>query len=367
MSALSAGGAVLVAVPDWGLGHATRSLVVVERLRALGIPVHLASSGRAGHLLRAECPDLPFLELPGYRIRYRSSALAIDLLRQAPRFWSRVRAEHRSLARYLKKHPIRAILSDNALGCHAPGLPSAYMTHQLHMQYPAAPWLARPFNRLHRCIMGRFDSCWVPDWPGRENLSGLLAHPPHGGLRIRYLGPLSRMRPLPEPHRWDAVAVLSGPEPQRSRWEARLVHQLSHSNARILLVRGTTEVAPAWEQRGRMRWVSWLPAAQLNRELAAAAFVICRPGYSSLMDLAALGKPAVLVPTPGQTEQEYLARHWARQWGYPWEEQRRFRWAFHWRRRSWAGCRPPQMTAKAMIESLDELLLPFLRRAGFSV
>jgi len=367
MSPHSCGGAILVAVPDWGLGHATRSLVIVERLRALGIPVHLASSGRAAHLLRAECPGLPLLELPGYRIRYRSSALAADLFRQAPQLWRRVRAEHHLLARYLKKHPICGILSDNALGCYALDLPSAYVTHQIHIQYPAVPWLARAANCLHGRFIARFGSCWVPDRPGHENLSGRLAHPPPAGLRIRYLGPLSRLRPLPEARRWDVVAVLSGPEPQRSRWEADLIHQLSRSSARSLLVRGTTEKAPARGQWGRLHWVSWLTAAELNRELAAAELVVCRSGYSSLMDLAALGKPAVLVPTPGQTEQAYLARHWARQWGYPWEEQQRFCWEQHWRRRSWAGCRPPQTMAGSMIARLNELLLPFLRRAGFSV
>ena len=54
---------------------------------------------------------------------------------------------------------------------------------------------------------------------------------------------------------------------------------------------------------------SHLPAAALEEKMKKASLVISRCGYSTVMDLATLQKKSILIPTPGQTEQEYLAGH----------------------------------------------------------
>ncbi len=356
---------VLVAVPDWGLGHATRSLVIVRRLQELGLAVYLASSGRAGHLLRAECPALPFLELPSYDLHYSGRHMAWNLLKQAPRLAARVGAEYKRLQQYLRRYPIAAVLSDNALGCFSARVPTAYLTHQLHIQYPPWPALAAWSSRLHRFFIRKHDECWIPDWAGPDNLAGALCHPPRPGLAQRYIGPLSRMRPGRVEPKWDLVAVLSGPEPQRSRFEAILFEQLPGGPARSLVVRGKTEQPVQGGKLGAMHWKSWLPAADLNRELAAAGLVLCRSGYSSLMDLAVLGLPAVLVPTPGQTEQMYLARYWAGRKGFATADQANFHWDRLWREKPWQQGRSPHLPQGGAPELLDAALFAFLERAGF--
>jgi predicted glycosyltransferase len=52
-----------------------------------------------------------------------------------------------------------------------------------------------------------------------------------------------------------------------------------------------------------------LPADELRQEIERAEWVISRCGYSTIMDLVALQKKALLIPTPAQTEQEYLAAY----------------------------------------------------------
>lgn len=299
-----------MAALDWGLGHAARCIPLVRHFLSEGKRVVLASDGRAAALLASEFPQLPLCHLPSYQIQYGKGSMVWNMARQMPRITYAALAEHRAVRQIADTHAIDMIVSDNRFGCYHPSIHSCFLTHQLRpiIQQPIARWLGQQANLFW---IKKYNECWVPDFAGSPNLSGPLSHPspiPH----VRYIGPLSRMRPLKIPKRYQAAIVLSGPEPQRSYLERILLAQCENTPNKILLVQGKTETSTR-TKNGNVEIVSHLKSQGLNEAICAASWVVCRPGYSTLMDLEATGSRALLIPTPGQTEQEFLAEHFKRQ------------------------------------------------------
>jgi hypothetical protein len=310
---------ILVAPLDWGLGHATRCIPLIDRLLKSGQEVLLGGSGNALTLLTQTFPALAVLELPAYRVRYGAGRQQIPvLLKQTPRILSVVREEHRILQSALGTHRIGAVISDNRYGLWSNKVPTAIICHQLSIALPASMSLFHhPLYLLHRRFLRRFGRCWVPDFPAPGDLSGDLAHAYPAGDEVCFLGPLSRFAhrgPVPEAFSYpqlgdalpDVAAVLSGPEPQRSMLEALLREQAADYEGKLWIVQGLTRERKV-EVAGHITHISYMDTADLHRLYSLAPGVISRPGYSSLMDFQALGlRRIVLVPTPGQTEQEYL-------------------------------------------------------------
>lgn len=295
----------LICVLDWGLGHATRSLALAERLEAEGEVIHWASSGHAREVLKKALPSGTIVhQLPAYNVRYPTGNMPFNVALQLPKWIYSIRKEHQRTKSLVVKLGVNRIISDNRFGCYHHDLPSVLLTHQLHPITGSAPvsWLYRKWLRF--C----FTEYWVPDSTD-QRLSGKLSDK-RGYTNVRYIGPLSRLKPKDIPtEAYDYFALLSGPEPMRSRLEAELTGLLRDHPGRHLLVRGVPSSAPN-TTIGNLTVQDYADAEFLSAHLPAARAIICRSGYSTLMDLAALkvkGK-VLLVPTPGQTEQEFLAR-----------------------------------------------------------
>lgn len=294
----------LLCVLDWGLGHATRSLALAQRLRAGGDTVHWASAGRARELLREALPAGEIVHrLPAYGVRYPTANMPLNVARQFPRWANTIRKERQRTAALVRQLGVERIVSDNRFGCYHPATPSIFLTHQLHpiTGNRLVSWGYRTW--LRRC----FDAFWVPDFADRR-LSGQLSDGA-GYANVRYVGPLSRLRPTAPAEAYDYFALLSGPEPMREHLETELTGLLRAHPGRHLLVRGVPSSRPA-ATVGHLTVLDYADADFLARQLPAARTVVCRSGYSTLMDLAALGVRGnvLLVPTPGQTEQVFLAR-----------------------------------------------------------
>jgi uncharacterized protein (TIGR00661 family) len=307
---------VLVAPLNWGLGHATRCIPVIRFLLKEGHHVFIASDGDALQLLRKEFPELPSYELAGYRPVYSTgSTLAFTLARQLPKFLRAIKKEHNQTNRLVEEEEIDAVISDNRYGVWSHKVPSAIIIHQVNLLAPTGTQgLARAVNFFHKRLLHKFNYIWVPDTEGSP-LSGSLSHQVKlPGLR--FIGPLSRFERIPDQANsgYDLVAVLSGPEPQRSFLEKILISQLPACGLTCLLVRGVINEDGISTQHG-LTVMDFMPTNDLNRELCQASVVVARSGYSTIMDLARLGKKAILIPTPGQTEQVYLADR-VRQKGY---------------------------------------------------
>jgi uncharacterized protein (TIGR00661 family) len=309
---------ILVAPLHWGLGHVTRCIPIIQYLRAQGHEVILASDGDAKALLQLEFPDLLCVDLPAYQISYHTESMVLNVAMQLPRLARTVRQEHDATQQIMQKHAITAIISDNRFGCWSSVVPSFFMTHQLQIQ--SKNYVAQKLgNWLMQRAMSNFSEIWVPDNSEPErSLAGVLSHGYHLPKPVRYLGPLSRM---PAPQAYDVIVVLSGPEPQRSKLEAILLEQALALPMQFLFVQGKPQVNRQYFAAEHIEVVSYLTTSALNAAINSSGAVVCRSGYSSIMDLAVLGKKALLIPTPGQTEQEYLAEYFAERGVFPYQKQ----------------------------------------------
>lgn len=301
------GARILVAPLDWGLGHAARCVPIIRTLLEQdAVPVIGADKAPLA-LLREEFPTLEHVRLPGMEVRYaagRSQAWA--MARQLPRMLLQVREEQGLLTSVRRRMQLHAVISDQRFGIRADGLPSVLVTHQVS---PFSPFAQSNARRINRRRIDRFDRCWIPDHAEAPGLAGDLSHGDRLPPQARYIGPLSRFTKAPAATghtMWRTVSVISGPEPQRTLFEQAALQQLRSIEGRHLVVTGQPGNTPRTE--GPIEITGHLPAAELQAAMASADLIVSRTGYSTLMDLEALGRGALLVPTPGQPEQEYLGR-----------------------------------------------------------
>ena len=309
---------ILVAVLDWGLGHASRTAVLIQALLDYGVVVDIAGHGNSLKWLQSRFSNLAAFEKPGVRIFYSSSDRQIrTLLLQTPGFIKAIKAENNWLKEHVKEHAYDGILSDNCYGMYVSDLPTALLTHQTNLMLPT--WLAPGANAFLARNLHHFNQVWVPDIDSENNLSGLLSWPAKG-ITTRFIGPISRFKHQSEPTEYGVVALISGPEPQRRQFETLLRSRLADLPGNHIIFSGLPE-GPNHEVQN-VRTISHPSDEVLAEVLSKASHVICRSGYSSLMDLVALGKTATLVPTPGQPEQEYLAKWFGAIYEWPVVRQR---------------------------------------------
>ena len=302
---------ILIAPLDWGLGHATRCIPVIREFLQRGCDVLIAGSGDSLELLRKEFPDLRFFLLPGYEPRYPTSgSMAWTMSRQLPRFMRVIFSEHRAIEKIIDREKIDCVISDNRYGCWSKKIPTVFITHQSNILMPKRfGWMQSIIAALNKRFINRFSVCWVPDFPGHHSLAGDLIASGKFDVKtgLEYIGWLSRFtaRENNRTERYDVVAVFSGPEPQRTLLENIVAPQIKDSGLTYRIVRGLP-FATTSPNDGSI--VNFLTSDELQASIESAKLVIARSGYSTVMDLNALAKKVLFIPTPGQTEQEYLAR-----------------------------------------------------------
>lgn len=304
---------ILVAPLDWGLGHATRCIPVIRELLAQGCEVLLAAEGGQQALLQQEFPGLPILTFEGYRINYAKSRTGLlwSVLSQVPKILRSIRKEHKWLLSIVSKYDIDAVIADNRYGLYHKRIPCIFITHQLVIKSPFGKWTEKILQKRNYKYINSFSSCWIPDNEDGNNLAGELSHPEKKpSVPVRYIGHLSRfnIKNIPE-QKGHLLIILSGPEPQRTVLENKIVNEISHYPGTAAVIRGLPGSSSIIPSTNMIQFYNHLQTSELNDEMLKAEYVISRSGYSTVMDVAALRKKSILIPTPGQTEQEYLARH----------------------------------------------------------
>ena len=126
--------------------------------------------------------------------------------------------------------------------------------------------------------------------------------------KIHYIGALSDFKKKNLDKDIDYLISLSGPEPQRSILEQVLLDQLSYLNGKIVMTLGKTEIE-SQQILDNITTYSFLTKSQREILLNKANMVIARSGYSTIMDLGVIHTKGLLIPTPGQIEQEYLGKY----------------------------------------------------------
>lgn len=298
---------ILVAPLNWGLGHATRCIPVIEALIRHDFEPVLAGDGTSLDLLKQEFPGLRHYELPSTEVEYAKNGglLKYKILSQAPKFIRAVSLEKRKTLEIHKKEKLSGIISDNRFGVRLKEVPSIYITHQLQVLSGATSFLS---TALHEQVIGKFKECWIPDDPSK-GLAGKLASPSRKTDFYKYIGPLSRFTRHEMRKEWDLLAVLSGPEPQRRMLEEKLKEQLRRYEGKSMIVRGIIEKHQKTTTEGKITTVNYMLHNELRDTIERSRLIISRSGYSSIMDLYTLEAKAYFIPTPGQYEQEYLAAY----------------------------------------------------------
>lgn len=332
---------ILVAPLNWGLGHATRCIPLIKSLQQNQCEVILAANGAAAKLLQSEFPTLTLLTPPATEISYSRSATFFvwHLIIQLPRMIKQVQQEKKWLAKQIDMLQIEAVISDNRYGLFHPSIPSILITHQLEVKTGLGKWINKIVTQLMRRLLLHFDELWIPDYTGAFSLAGELSHPKTASLPpVKYLGLLNRFSELTNStsqQNGSVLLMVSGPEPQRSLLEKIFREQLIACPGVFTLICGKPKITQAKKIEGKESLPllygtstnaihEHLDAHQLQEEIKKAEFIICRSGYTSLMELIPTWKKILLIPTPGQAEQTYLAKYCQEKGYAPYLTQKEF-------------------------------------------
>lgn len=304
---------ILIAPLDWGLGHTTRCIPIIRYLQSRQHHITFAGNAFQRRFIEQTFPNIETIHIEGYNITYSRTAIGFlpALLRQGPKILKTIAREHRWLAQMQEEHQFDLIISDNRYGLYHAATPSYVLTHQLEIQTGLGGFINSLVRKAHYRMLQKFTGCWVVDNEGADNLSGALAHPRALPANATYIGLLSQFDDV-EAQKGEAqyiLILLSGPEPQRTILSKLLWEQALASKSKVVFVEGKENAQPHSIVPPHIAYHKRVGSQMLRDLIEHAAMVICRSGYSTIMDLVYLHKKAIIIPTPGQTEQEYLGRH----------------------------------------------------------
>ena len=305
---------ILYAVLNWGLGHAVHSVQMIRSLSENN-EVILAATGRALAFLKDEFPHLQSINLPDYTIQYASKQrfLVVRLILQVPAMLVSLLREHWQTEKIVRERDVDLIISDNRYGVYSRNVPSFFITHQLRFKLPRTirkfEVISEWFNRWY---FRKYTGVLVLDEQGKENMTGDLAH--SGKIcrhpKLTYIGLWSTVHKENVLQDIDVLAVISGPEPHREIFGKKVIEQMKNMPGNKVVILGKPEDTGKDYSYPGLQVYSFKNRKEVNALLNRAKIVVCRSGYSSTMDLVSLKKPALMVPTPGQTEQEYQAEYY---------------------------------------------------------
>jgi hypothetical protein len=303
---------ILICPLEWGLGHTARMIPLARSLQELNYNIHFGSGEEHLSFFKSEVQGATYIDFPGFRINYsRYLPQYLIILLKSPLLLYHSIIEHIRLKRIIKDYSIDVVISDNRIGLWNSGVKTVFITHQLRIPFP------KPFRFLEfagvlitRSIINKFSFCFIPDLAGELNVSGRLSH----GFRLpgnaRYIGILSRFHgrsPGDCSISDKCTVILSGPEPQRSILRKKLAGILLSKGNPVVILEGKpgeNEESVTFKNLVSYNHLSSVETIILLKE---SDTIISRSGYTTIMELISLGRSAFLIPTPGQTEQEYLA------------------------------------------------------------
>ena len=315
---------IIVAPLNWGLGHSTRCIPIINALIEEGFTPIIASDGAALKLLQKEFPELKSYRLPSYNIKYtkKGTRLKYRMLYDSLRIIKSVKREKSIIEKIVNKEGVIGIISDNRFGVRCKNVPSIYMTHQMNVFSGNTTFLT---TLLHQKVISKFDGCWIPDYNDDSSLAGILSDVNSSNIDIKYIGALSRFTYREVPKKLNLLILLSGPEPQRTILEKIIFDELKEYDKKVLIVRGIISDKQEITRIKNIKIINYMLKEELENSINESEFILARSGYSTIMDLEKLKAKAFFIPTPGQFEQEYLAKHLEQKKIAPYSNQQDFK------------------------------------------
>ncbi|MGB5098985.1 MAG: glycosyltransferase [Methanothrix sp.] len=314
-------GHVFVSPLNWGLGHSTRDIPIIEELLRRGHEVTVGTSGNALALLQRECPQCNFITFKDYPAPYSDSRFFLpSFIAGIPAMLQAFAAERKRLEQILAENRFDMIISDNRMCVYSSKIPSYFISHQLRYSMPGYLYplelMTIPFNSFFH---SKFEGVIVPDIDPQgssKNLSGKLCRSNLNVTkrRVYYAGIITSTRKMAVAEDLDFLAVVSGPEPQRTKLEEIVMKQVQMLPGEKVVLLGSPQKDSHKKVDGHTTVHSYVSTEEKAELMNRARFIITRSGYTTMMELAELDKKhGLFTPTPGQTEQEYLSRYYARQ------------------------------------------------------
>ncbi len=352
---------VLIAPLDWGLGHATRCIPIIRHLQKAGCEITVTGDDNLLKLLKKEFLLRNYIPLPGYRIHYSKNKrfFLLKILLQIPKIINRIKYEHKWLDMIISAKGFDIVISDNRYGFYTKRIPCIFITHQLQIAAPF-DWLEKRLRKHTYKYINRFTECWIPDLEEAENIAGKLSHPfSMPSIPTKYIGILSRFEKKYEKEKkYDWMVVLSGPEPQKSILEKKMLKIIHNLKGTVLLVRGKLSSDKEIDVPGNCIINDYLATKEMQEAYEASEFIISRSGYTTVMEILSLQKKSILIPTPGQTEQEYLAAHLMKQhWCYSFEQEEEI--LPNIEKATAFPYDLPQLPENILEQTIDDLIKPF--------
>ena len=296
---------VLIAVLNWGMGHASRSVPVIEAVVRYGADVVIASNGATKTFLEQRFQHVNVLEIPDKEISYDKTGAAIGLLKRSFQQQQINKDQYAWLTQNAEDLGITHIISDNLYGFNNPLIPSAIITHQIGI---LSPFFKSRFDKHLAIWLAKFNEVWIPDEPGEFSLAGKMLDNSFFNGEVFYLGHISRFGKMPKVEKdIDYLAILSGPEPQRTFLERKIAKKLNKVPGRHVIVRGRID-SDTIPSSDKIEYYSFLHEKRLESFISRSKVVICRSGYTSILDMVRMEAKACFIPTPQQPEQKYLAK-----------------------------------------------------------
>lgn len=324
---------ILICPLNWGIGHASRCVPIIRCLQQMNHRVVVAADLKPLALLQSVFPEIEFIRFPGYEPNYsKSNMMVLKMMKEAPAIIRSFKNDIIKLDEIIQQKKIDGVISDNRFGASTKKIPSVFITHQLFIQTPELLKFTKPIiNYLNFNYIKKFNEVWIPDFEKEPNLSGNLSHGNLTGLNVKYIGPLSRFSENDNEQTektkkiYDLLVMLSGPEPQRSLLETLILNQLKNTKIKTIIIRGLPgeqNVPVCYEN---LTMINHVNQNELLTLISQSEQIVARAGYSTIMDFIALKRKAVLIPTPGQTEQLYLAEYLGKYDNFTFIQQKDFK------------------------------------------
>ena len=295
---------ILVAPLNWGLGHASRCIPIIHNLINKNYEVIIAAEGRSLNLMKDEFPNLKYIILNNWNIKYHDYLPAsLMILLQIPKIIYSIYTEHKLLKKVIKQYQINIVIADNRYGLFSKKIKTVFITHQVMIM---SPFFKKIIQKISYILINKFNECWIID-DQKINLAGQMSKPTLLPKKYKYIGIQSRFTfRKNERKKYDICAIISGPEPQRSILEKIITRQLKTYTGNSIIIQGKTEITSK-NHINNITILSNANSKEINQIILSSKLVISRSGYSSIMDLYKLKARSILIPTPGQYEQEYLS------------------------------------------------------------
>lgn len=309
---------ILIGALNWGLGHASRIIPIIEFLNSEKHNVIIIGNGMSLKLLKNKFPENKFYNISAPEMMYGhkkaiNTLLAWCFIKQI----INIPIERIKVKKIVDAEKIDIIISDTRPGIFSKKTKNIYITHQINVYTTAKEnFIGNMLTKFHYYLIKKYDFCWVPDIFGENSLTGKMSHN-HKLNNVKFIGILTRFNKSIEKseYLYDSLSILSGPEPQRTIFEKILTKKMAATDKKSIIIRGIAG-SNKREFYKNILLIDSCDDNELVEFISKSRLIICRSGYSSIMDLARLNRKALLVPTPGQPEQEYLAQRLHDKYGF---------------------------------------------------